>query len=177
MSTGTGTGAGGGPRTPGGDQPGPTAGHAVTVHGGDVHLRYETREQALAASFEAALARAEELLAGADRARTALGTVRAVQVLAGGAGLACAAAAAPAAQAAALLGAAVLVLALTCGALAYTLQALLAAPLRRRLLRDENAATETVNELRELLGSVAAEGEWSRSAYRLARRRVERFPL
>ena len=54
---------------------------------------------------------------------------------------------------------------------------LLLSALTAQINRDQEAMIETVNALREQLSSVAAESEWSRSAYRLNRLRIERFPL
>lgn len=128
-----------------------------------------------AAWFDSALSGAESLLRGVDRARVLTGIFRVVEAIV--------LFAAPLAFQVGLTGgggaSAVVVALVVVAAVAVivALEALVLRPLARQIRRDERAMTGTIDELRELLGSVAAEGGWSRSTYRQMRIRIERFPL
>lgn len=127
------------------------------------------------ARFESAITGAEQLLKVVDRAVLLSGLLRSVQVAGAvvGASVTIAAVVTPGLQwviSLALVGVALMVVPML-------MESLILSSLREQIRRDQVAIAETVNELRELLGSVAIEEGWSRSTYRLMRVRIERFPL
>ncbi|WP_433325976.1 hypothetical protein [Spirillospora sp. CA-294931] len=145
------------------------SGEAVTVSVGTSQSAVE---------FAAALDRAEGLLQQVDRNRLLIGVVYAVQIAVFSAFVAAAMVMfhfSGGTEVALMVGA---VTSMAGGGLvAVLLQTRLLRPLFSQLRRDQAAMVDAVNALREQLGSVASEAQWSNSTARLSRLRIERFPL
>ena len=128
--------------------------------------------------FEFALARAEVLLREVDRSRDQARRLRSLQA-AIPLFVALAAAIAIGASGESFVRAVVMIV--VCAVIATLamgmMQVNMVAPAVRRISRDERAMLEIIGILRELLGAVADNEQWSASRERLARTRIARFPI